>query len=80
MKVEWYNTNDKLPEDRHYVLIAHPEFKTPIKAKFINNGFWQFDFMIESIEHKPCFVSVMVWQFPKGLLWTDLPDMPEKLP
>lgn len=34
----WIDASTRKPEDRDYVLIIHPDFKTPIKAWYRDDG------------------------------------------
>lgn len=45
-KAEWIPINEetiKILQDHHYYLVAHKDFKTPMKAKYHNDSFKHFE-------------------------------------
>ena len=66
---EWHKITEVEPEDHEWVLIAHPAYDTPIKAKWhvgegfewVNGGDYEFE-----------YVSFKLIKY-----WTELPEMPD---
>lgn len=62
--VKWISVEDKLPEDRHWVLVFDTGYATPKKAKYKEEGFFVFDGSCEN--------SVEITH------WMPLPEPPKK--
>lgn len=74
----WIDASTRKPEDRDYVLIIHPDFKTPIKAWYRDDGPGASWIFIANADKR----SVYEWEtMSNGELfirwWRPLPFIPE---
>ena len=77
---EWNDILEKEPEDKEWVLIAHRDYATPIKALFHSDGLPHFTFNDasgECAEYEIDRGEELNHGEPKVKHWTKLPEMPE---
>ena len=72
----WHNLPDTadLLKDHYFYLVAHKDYKTPMKAKYHADGLSHFEILSAAN-------SSVVWLYEFGDIvthWTDLPDLPGK--
>lgn len=73
---EWYDIREKRPEDHYWVLIAHKDFMTPMKAKYHSDAGGGFSYFAQDKNGNTYEGFCYIFD-NKVNYWTDLPELPE---
>lgn len=73
----WISVDDALPEDHDFVLIAHKDYGTPMKAIFHDDLGGYFEFV--TMQGKKNSVYLFEAKFHEKTIthWMELPALPE---